>query len=157
MTSALKWGALSGAAAYVVYLGLTFLEQALQPGHRVDITTRPILLVPPCLLYFTLLFAFSAAGFYTGRESGRADLGAVAGMITLAVLYVLEHIYSPATGSAQAPGQAAPAAAFAIIAGVLVFGLAAAMGWLGGRPGAQRHVHAPVPSSVQSGDPLPPA
>lgn len=144
MTAALKWGAITGAVAYVLYLAFAFLQRSLESGRSTDITANPVLLVSPCLLYFLLLFVFSAAGFYTGRETGRAALGAVAAMVTLAVLYVLEHVYAPAVGAsglaAQPGANPVGQAVFAIVAAILVFGLAASMGWLGGRPGANRHI-----------------
>jgi hypothetical protein len=153
LTAALKWGAISGAVAYVLYLGFAFLERSLETGRSTDITANPALLVSPCLLYFLLLFAFSAAGFYTGRETGRAGFGAVAGMVTLAVLYGLERIYAPAMSTsvpaAQSGTNPTSQAIFLIVASVLVFGLAASMGWLGGRPGAQRYVKPQTRSADQ--------
>lgn len=168
LTAALKWGAITGGVAYVLYLGFAFLQRAFEVGHSTDITANPALLVSPCLLYFLLLFVFSAAGFYTGRETGRAGMGAVAAMITLAVLYVLERIYAPAMGAttpgAQPGASPVAQAIYVIVASVLVFGLAASMGWLGGRPGATRHARLQAtgaeslpPALMPADQPSPPA
>jgi len=142
-----KWGAIVGAAMYVLGVGLALLENALTAHQSADVITHPVQLIPICLLYFALLFAFSAAGFYTGRDTGRAGLGAVAGMVTLVVQYVLGRLYTPSVSSAatSAPAtrhNANPGLSLlaAVVAPLLFLGVAASLGWLGGRPGAQRHL-----------------
>jgi hypothetical protein len=110
------------------------------------VTEHPILLAPTCLSLFLLVFAFSAAGFYTGRETGTAGLGALAGVVTLVVQYVLTLVGTALAGvnasatpaAAQQSGNPVAQALASIIAGALVLGLAASIGWLGGRPGAAR-------------------
>lgn len=180
MRAALKWGALVGAGAYVVaQVALTLLATALfgpgSPG-----LDHPALFSSLCLGIFLLLFAFSVAGYFAGRETGRDGMGAVAGMVAFVVYAVLSRIYSPssipagstATGAptatatathiaatatavathsatavahatATAAPQVAPPSGVAIFLAditsfLLVLGIAALMGWLGGRPGAQR-------------------
>ena len=140
----LKWGAVVGAILYVVGLVLQLFSNALVSSTgSIDETQHPILLVPTCLGLFVALFGFSAAGFYAGRESGRAGFGAVAGVVALIVQYVLELIYIPATPGSHtttAPaGTNIMALVLAEITSLLLFiGIAACMGWLGGRPGARR-------------------
>lgn len=148
MIVAVKWGAILGVAVYLAVLASNALSNVLlaQTGSGASVTEHPILLVPLCLSLFLLVFAFSAAGFYTGRETGKAELGALAGIVTLAVQYVLGLIGNVLSGasmqSSPTATQAAtnPAAQFlaAVVAGLLVLGLAASIGWLGGRPGAAR-------------------
>lgn len=134
MLAALKWGAIVGVAAYVVGIALVFFNQALTATGSTSITENPILLVPVCLGIFVLLFAASAAGFYAGRETGIAGLGAVAGIIFFVVSDLLGLIYTP---GGHAGVSASPFwSQFVAIAFDL--GIVACMGWLGGRPGAQR-------------------
>lgn len=182
MRAALKWGALIGAGAYVIAgLALTLLATALF-GPGVPSLGNPALFSSLCLGIFLLLFAFSAAGYFAGRETGRDGMGAVAGMVAFVVYAVLSRIYSPSsvptgstTGAATAtathiaatatavatqsatavaratataaashpaPRPAAPSGVTILLADVtsflLVLGIAALMGWLGGRPGGQR-------------------
>lgn len=158
MLAGLKWGAIVGVAVYVVGLVLDlFYNSLVAGGGTLDITQRPVLLVPTCLGLFALLFAFSAAGFYTGRETGRAGLGAIAGVVTLIVQYILGLIYTP-----TAPGVAPTSTSGAGVSGLglvladivsllLAVGIAACMGWLGGRPGARRSPLAEkLPTALES-------
>lgn len=188
MRAALKWGALIGVGAYVIArVALTLLATAVF-GPGVPGLENPALFSSLCLGIFLLLFAFSAAGFFAGRETGRDGMGAVAGMVAFVVYAVLSDLYSPTSlpvGSAAATATATPAAhatathiaatataiatrsatataratatatashaaqplpapsgVTVLLANVtsflLVLGIAALMGWLGGRPGAQR-------------------
>ena len=147
MTSGIKWGVIVGVAVYLALLASNALSNVMlaQTGTAVSVTEHPVLLVPLCLSLFVLVFAFSAAGFYTGRETGRAELGALAGAVTLVVQYVLGLVGTAlmSGGShAAAPDQrlVSPFAQMAasVVAALLVLGLAASIGWLGGRPGATR-------------------
>ncbi len=159
----LKWGAIVGVAVYIVEVVLALFENALSGKAPLDLTTHPIEALPICLSFFVLLFAFSAAGFYTGRETGQARLGAVAGVVTLVVQYLLGLLYTPASTSGNTTTTTQPAgnpiSAFlaAIVALLLFVGVAALLGWLGGRPGAQRHAQrlnaqgsTPTPSATGS-------
>lgn len=149
MRVALKWGVLVGLAMYLVAtVGLTLLALALFPHQPADLD-HPGVFTLSCLGIFGLLFACSAAGFFTGRETLRDGYGALAGVVALAVYYVLGLIYTPgqppgaALRGAAAPGQSAAESAFAqavaaLSSALIVFGIAALMGWLGGRPGAAR-------------------
>jgi hypothetical protein len=142
MQPALKWGALVGTASYLVAaLALPLLSAAL---FGTPDLANPGVLVLGCLDIFLLLFGFSAAGYFTGRETLKDRLGAVAGMTAFVVYAVLTAVYTPhaggspasagTKGSANAVGQAIAA----VVADAFVLGLAALMGWLGGRPGAQK-------------------
>lgn len=147
MRAALKWGVLVGLAMYLVAtVGLTLLAMAVFPKQPADLD-HPGVFTLSCLGIFGLLFACSAAGYFTGRATLRDGRGAIAGMVALAVYYVLGLIYTPgskpgAALSAAAPaGKSAAESAFAQVVATLssaliVFGIAALMGWLGGRPGA---------------------
>lgn len=146
MLSAAKWGALVGVGSYfIVDVFLTIFAVVVTGTAPADPTTNPGKYALGCLSIFLLLFAFSAAGYFTGRETRKAGLGAVAGMITLVCYAIPSAIFTPSSGSVVAsPKASAPVpnqtALFIsqIAAGLIVLGIAALMGWLGGRPGAQR-------------------
>lgn len=149
MRVALKWGALVGLAIYLVAtVGITFLALILFPHQPVDLY-HPGVFTLSCLGIFGVLFACSAAGYFTGRETLRDGYGAVAGMVALAVYYALGLLYTPGSrpGAALAvtspAGKSAAESAFAqavatLSSALIVFGIAALMGWLGGRPGAAK-------------------
>jgi hypothetical protein len=149
MRAAIKWGGLVGVVTYLIAtVGLGLLAQTLFTHQPIDID-HPGILSLTCLGIFGLLFALSAAGYFAGRETLRNELGAVAGVVALAVYYVLSLVYTPGAAmgaalSAGTPpqGRSALESAFAqvvaiVSAGLIVFGIAALMGWLGGRPGAR--------------------
>ncbi len=145
MRSALKWGGLTGLGAYVVGRIILTYGAALLFGAGPSDLNHPGILTSACLGIFVILFAFSAAGYFAGRDTLQASLGAVAGMVAMAVYAVLSAIPLPAPGAAGAPATSQPAqpsvpavaqAISFLIATAVVFGIAALMGWLGGRPGA---------------------
>jgi hypothetical protein len=147
MRAAAIWGGVTGLGAYLILrLGLALLTVLLFGSGSADLD-HPGIFASSCLGIFALLFAFSAAGYFAGRDSLRAGMGALAGVISVAVYAALSALYTPQTSgpagvaATPAPGtQPLPAAAQAastIVAAALVFGIAALMGWLGGRPGAQ--------------------
>lgn len=141
MLSAAKWGALIGAALYLIAgLALPLIARALLPTTDLS---NPAVVTIGCVGIFLVLFGFSAAGYFTGRETMRAGLGAIAGVIAMVVYTLLTGLYAPASGTAttaNSQSKVSPVgqAAASIIALALVLGLAALMGWLGGRPGAQQ-------------------
>jgi|GEM_PF-980724 uncharacterized protein with beta-barrel porin domain len=149
MLSAAKWGALVGVCSYLVLIvGLTLLNAALFGNSPADLD-HPGALTFVCLGIFGLLFAFSAAGYFTGRETLRAGLGALSAVIAFAVYYLLSLIYTPDRSAASTasttttPAGAHPLPAVfqalaAIVAGLIVAGFAALMGWLGARPAVQQ-------------------
>jgi hypothetical protein len=150
MRIAYKWGAVVGAAAYVfATIILTQLAKLLFAGQTVDVN-HPGIFSLSCLGIFALLFAFSAAGYFTGRDTLLDGYGAVAGMVALAVYYVLSLLYTPGapfaaslrTEFVSVPGKSVAESAFAAAvafaaSAFIVFAIAALMGWLGGRPGAR--------------------
>lgn len=142
MRSTLKWGALIGVAIYILSrLLIPFISSMLLGGGPADLN-HPAVLMSACLGIFLELFAFSAAGYLAGRDTLRPGLGAVAGMVAMALYDILSALYTPggnATTVTSAATHLSTAAQFisAVVAGALVFGIAALMGWLGGRPGAQ--------------------
>ncbi|HEV2238868.1 MAG TPA: hypothetical protein VGR57_19575 [Ktedonobacterales bacterium] len=140
MLAGLKWGAISGVAVYVVALALDYLALQLSGNGATAINERPVLLIPICGAIFAILFACSAAGFFTARETGVVWQGIVAGVIAYAVQFGLSKIYTPGARSATpATPVTAVSVIVSIIAGLLVVGIAAGMGWLGGRPGALQY------------------
>ena len=134
MIVAVKWGAIIGVATYLVGLALGFFSQTLNTTGSASITDRPVLLIPICLGIFVLLFAASAAGFYTGRETGIAGMGAIAGIVLFVVTNLLGLIYTPG-GHVSASSSPLWTQVLGL---ALDLGIAACMGWLGGRPGAMR-------------------
>jgi uncharacterized membrane protein (UPF0136 family) len=139
LLSAAKWGALVGVATYIVAQILLVIADAAFPGGPT--VNNPAAVSLGCLSLLVLLFAFSTSGFYTGRETAVAGLGAVAGMITFVVYDALTTIYRfgpHAALGATGRGGGAGAVIAAVVAFLLYVGLAALIGWLGGRPGASR-------------------
>jgi hypothetical protein len=137
MLVGLKWGAIIGATVYVVALAFDFLAIWLTGNGSAAINERPVLLVPICGVIFAILFACSAAGFYAARETGMVSHAVFAGIVVLIVQDVLGQIYTPAAHAAASRSSAISVAT--VITGLLVVGIAACMGWLGGRPGAQQY------------------
>ncbi len=151
MLSTAKWGALVGIGAYVAAQILLVIADAAFPGGPT--INNPGAVSLGCLSLLVLLFAFSTSGFYTGRETGVAGLGAVAGMITFVVYDALTAIYSfgPHATLFAASGGTAGAVLAAIVAFLLYVGLAALIGWLGGRPGASRSKRRPLALATETG------
>jgi hypothetical protein len=146
MTSALKWGAVVGVSSYLVLtVGLTLLNSLLFGTGPTDLN-HPGSLTLACVGVFGILFAFSAAGYFTGRETRMVRWGVTSAMVALVVYYVLGLIYAPGRSTT---GTSSPASATnqlplvaqvlsSITAAILVLLIAAFMGWLGARPGIQQ-------------------
>ena len=137
MLSAVKWGALVGVAIYLVSLVITIISNAALGTAPAD-PSHPGKIALGCLDLLLFVFAFSASGFYTGRETRQAGYGAIAGMVTFVVYGALLSIYSGGQGFALGAGGATlgQQVIIALIAVVLYLGISALIGWLGGRPGA---------------------
>ena len=106
MMSAAKWGALIGAGSYVILIiGLTLLSSILFGTSPADFN-HPGPLTLACLGIFGILFAFSAAGYFTGRETHRAAWGAISAIVALTIYYVLSLIYTPGRSSSVGPAPA---------------------------------------------------
>ena len=137
MLAAAKWGAIVGLATYVVIQLLTLISNAAFPG--VVGPNNPGAVTLGCLSLLLFIFAFSAAGFYTGRETRIARMGALAGMVTFALYAALSAVYS-VNGrlgvNTNVPGGLGAAILVAGVAFLLFLAIAALIGWLGGRPGA---------------------
>lgn len=145
MRAAIKWGALIGAASYLlVGLGLTIFGLVAFGDGAASLGGSPGKLTLGCASLFLLLFAFSAAGFVAGRETLNAGTGAIAGMVAFVVYGTLVTIYAPGGGSnvfvqdASGPGGFVMQAMAVVVTVTIPLGIAALMGWLGGRPGAMR-------------------
>lgn len=145
MRAALKWGVLTGAGAYIVAQLVLTLGATLIFGSGPGDLNHPGILLSGCLGIFFILFAFSAAGYFTGRDTLKAGMGAVAGMIAFLAYAILSFLYTPQTvpvTPAPAPKSATPAispvaaASAFVVSSLVILGIAALMGWLGGRPGA---------------------
>jgi len=152
MLSAAKWGALVGVATYIVAQILLVIADAAFPGG--PNVNNPGAVSLGCLSLLALLFAFSTSGFYTGRETSVAGLGAIAGMITFVVYDALTAIYSFGRETLFATGNVGTlgAALAAVVAFLLYVGLAALIGWLGGRPGASRSARRGRPALAGAAD-----
>ena len=153
----LKWGAIVGAAVYLAGIALGMFNQSLLAAGTSDATQRPVLLIPICLGFFVLLFACSAAGFYAGRETGQAGMGAVAGIVVYLVSNLLTIAYLPGRGfgGSLAGARDATSIIYGTVGLLLDLGLAACMGWLGGRPGARRSAVAAKPRDTLENISLP--
>jgi hypothetical protein len=157
MTSALKWGALIGVSSYLILtIGLTLLNSLLFGNSPSDLN-HPGSLAFACFGIFGILFAFSAAGYFTGRETRKIGWGVTSAMLALIVYYVLGLIYTPGrsgmggSSAANTTNHLSLAAQVlsSIVAAIIVLLIAAGMGWLGARPGiyqAQKRLrHSAVP------------
>ncbi len=151
MLSAAKWGALVGVAVYLVAQVLLLISSSAFPGG-VSVN-NPGAVTLGCLSLLILLFAFSTSGFYTGRATGVAGLGAVAGMITFVVYDILLAIYNVTGHITQSTGRGGVLGALvaSVIPVALYLGLAALVGWLGGRPGAARTTRRPAGLAADAG------
>lgn len=143
MISAVKWGAIVGVAAYLLLgLGLTALGTVAFGGGTASVDANPAKLALACTDIFLLLFAFSAAGYLTGRETLVAGRGAIAGMVAFVVYAALLAVYTPGGPVAPAGNGAGGFIAATLVPALLGLGVGALMGWIGGRPGAQRALKA---------------
>ena len=145
MRAAIKWGGLIGVASYLlVGLGLTILGVVAFGNAPATLDASPGKLSLGCASLFLLLFAFSAAGFFAGRETLNAGMGAIAGMVSFALYGVLITLYAPGSSAnilaqdAESPGGPILQAMAIVVTVTIPLGIAALMGWLGGRPGAMR-------------------
>lgn len=136
-----KWGGVFGVTTYLLAgVAIPALSLALFPHAD---NANPGLVTFECAGIFLLLFTFSAAGYFTGRDTLNAGMGALAGMLSLAIYEALFTLYTPQAGgtatptTGKHPNAAVQISAF-IVSALLEFGLAALMGWLGGRPGATK-------------------
>jgi hypothetical protein len=146
MTSALKWGALVGVSSYLILtIGLTLLNSLLFGNSPSDLN-HPGPLAFACFGIFGILFAFSAAGYFTGRQTRKVGWGVISAMLSLMVYYVLGLIYTPGRGGTGGTSTAsttnhlslAAQVLSSIVAAIIVLLIAAGMGWLGARPGVQQ-------------------
>jgi hypothetical protein len=146
MISVVKWGALVGVSSYLILtIGLTLLNSLLFGTSPTDLT-HPGSLAFACLGIFGILFAFSAAGYFTAREARKVGWGVISAMLALIVYYLLGLIYTPGRdtlgkSSATSTTNQLPLAAqvvSSIAAAIIVLLIAAGMGWLGARPAIQQ-------------------
>lgn len=137
MLSAAKWGALVGVATYLISQLITIISDVVLGPGAADLN-HPGRITLGCLNLLIIAFAFSAAGFYTGRETRQAGLGPLAGMITFAVYGTLLAMYSFG-GRMQMGGANLGEQVIVGLTTVFFYLMIAAMiGWLGARPGAGR-------------------
>jgi len=140
MIAAMKWGALVGVGSYLILrIGLTLLSSLLFGASPTDLN-HPGPLSLTCLGIFGILFAFSTAGYFTGRETLKVGWGAASAMLALAVYYGLGLIYTPDRSSVSTSNQLPIIAQVltATTAAAIVLLIAAFMGWLGARPAIQQ-------------------
>ncbi|MGH2505520.1 MAG: hypothetical protein ACRDID_23660, partial [Ktedonobacterales bacterium] len=101
----------------------------VDPNHPGKITLG-------CLELLLIIFAFSASGFYAGRETRHAGYGAIAGIVTFAVYGALISLYTFGGRASLAGGTLGQQVVVELISVTLYLVIAALIGWLGGRPGA---------------------
>lgn len=139
MLSAAKWGAIVGVAIYIVSQAITLIGQAAFGPAPAD-PSHPGKIALGCIDLLLIAFAFSTAGFYTGRETRIAGYGAIAGMVTFAVYGLMLGLIPLGARATLDQGGATLGqdVVIGIITIVIYLGIAALIGWLGGRPGAAR-------------------
>ena len=140
MRAVLKWGALTGIGAYVITrIGFTYAAlYAFGAAPAGPNNPGPIMF--GCIGIFVILFMFSAAGYYAGGATRSAGIGALAGLLSCAVYAAASAVYTPGQAASTAvtgAGNSTTRIVTQAVAAVAVFGIAALMGWLGGRPGAK--------------------
>jgi hypothetical protein len=140
MVSAAKWGAIVGVAIYIISQAITLIGQAaFGPTVPAD-PSHPGKIALGCLDLLLIAFAFSTSGFYAGRETRVSGYGAVAGMVTFAVYGLLLGLLP--LGARVTPGAGGATIGQDVVLGIVTIvvylGIAALIGWLGGRPGAAR-------------------
>lgn len=139
MLAATKWGAIVGVAVYIISQAFYFLGVAAFGPNPAD-PAHPGKIALGCVNLLIIAFAFSTSGFYTGRETRVASMGAIAGMVTFAIYGLLIAVVP--VGAQVMPGQGGQTLGQDIVLGLIIvviyLGIAALVGWLGGRPGASR-------------------
>lgn len=139
MRSVAKWGVIVGVAIYIASQVIYLIGQLALGATPVD-PSHPGAYALRCLELLLIAFAFSASGFYTGRDTRIAGYGALAGMVTFAVYGLLLGVIP--FGARVTPTQTGETLGQAIAVEIVTIGLflsiAAFIGWLGGRPGATR-------------------
>lgn len=139
MRSVAKWGVIVGVATYAVSQ-ILYVISALALGASPEDPSHPAGYVLQCVELLLIAFAFSAAGFYTGRETRLAGMGALAGMLTFAIYGLLLSVIP--LGAHVAPSSnglpLGQEIVVEIVSVTLILAIAAFIGWLGGRPGATR-------------------
>lgn len=139
MLSAAKWGAIVGVAVYIISQALYFIGLGAFGPEPAD-PSHPAKIALGCVQLLLIAFAFSTSGFYTGRETRVAGYGAIAGMVTFAIYGLLLAIIP--IGARVTPGQGGATLGQDVVIGLITvtvyLGVAALIGWLGGRPGSTR-------------------
>lgn len=155
MLSAAKWGAIVGVAIYIISQVITIVSQIALGAGPAD-PNHPGRIALGCFDLLLIVFAFSASGFYTGRETRKAGLGAIAGMVTFAVYGALLAIYS-VSGQRADPGAGGATLGEKVLIGLVTvlfyLGISALIGWLGGRPGATRGLARARAATGQAAEP----
>lgn len=140
MLSAAKWGALVGVAIYGISQIITIVGDIALGATTPADPSHPGKIALGCLDLLLIVFAFSASGFYAGRETRRAGYGAIAGMVTFVVYGALLELYS--YGGRQPLGAGGATLGQQVIVGLITIvfflGISALIGWLGGRPGSSQ-------------------
>ena len=139
MVSAVKWGAIVGVAIYIVSQAIALIGQAALGPAPAD-PSHPGKIALGCVDLLLIAFAFSTSGFYAGRETRVAGYGAIAGMVTFAVYGLLLGLLPLGTRVTPGAGGASPGqdVILGVVTIAVYLGIAALIGWLGGRPGAAR-------------------
>src|SRR5215469_13922488 len=91
MRSVAKWGVIIGVATYIGSMAIFYINYLIDGAAPAD-PAHPTAVALACLELLVIAFAFSAAGFFAGRDSRVAGYGALAGMLTCAVYGILNTI-----------------------------------------------------------------
>lgn len=138
MLSAAKWGALVGVAIYVLSQIITIVGDIALGANTPADPSHPGKIALGCLNLLLIAFAFSTSGFYAGRETRQAGYGAIAGMVTFVVYGALLTIYTIGGRAQQSGATLGQQIVIDLITVVFFLGIAALIGWLGGRPGSSQ-------------------
>lgn len=126
--TALKWGALIGAAYFLVTLLINVLfNLVLDTGNLI------LVAIPGCIDIFALVFGLYSAGFRVAALRNHVTPGIVSAAIMLIVAKLLSLIYIPslATGATKATTTPTGDTVIQIVSLVLYIVVCLAIGWMG--------------------------
>jgi hypothetical protein len=140
LISALKWGAITGVAYYIVSLLVVFVELALLQGTG-NPAANLVFALPQCVGIFALGFGLYAAGYQAGSERMHVAPGVLASVIMALLSSVLSRIYTPGL-SGTAPKQPASNIGVMIVAFALDLAFVIGFGYMGGFYGIKNKLKA---------------
>jgi heme A synthase len=102
LTSALKWGAVTGVAYYLVAIAMTGIEVAIVRANPAA-AQSPALAIPAFIALFALFFALYSAGYVAGRDRLHVAPGFVSAIIMITLSKLLSLLYTPTLPSTTNP------------------------------------------------------